>query len=430
MRKMSQPEQKKMLRALDKAADYTKEGMQPDDALTKVAEEYQLAAPMVERVCEAYNKANAVAYMKSAPENKRAEVYPIVKIANVMNNIYGIKEKKAEEISFKKKNYTPAIRIEKPMDKSASRETDKKLHNPVSLPGLAVLLEQCRGTLQKMGAEADDARTKAEFRVRRDLDEVTEQVRKLVGRSQLKKTAQLIVDGFGEKEGHIVINAINANIDDPSRYLPSLEKKAQAVILPDTPLFNKVAELIEHRDMMKEAQNAADERREVIGQAIGQLIHNPLANRLFDVPTGGDTDSPHIDATTGMTGEWDAYEKDLKSRRMLYDLMLNDDEIKSYSPLKVRDTYNDIVETFPELTKQRKIVRAILRKSLAQGGNMDIYEIKDLISAGKEKQQGAKEGAFARKGLTDAINSTNSKMEGSGNDKSADFITQVANITV
>ena len=93
---------------------------------------------------------------------------------------------------------------------------------------------------------------------------------------------------------------------------------------------------------------------------------------------------------------------------MLYDFMLNDPDVSSYSPLKVQDTYNDIVETFPELAKKRKIMRAVLRKSLAQGGNLDIYEIKDLIGANKDLTQQRALHSAGRKELKGNLSSRSS----------------------
>jgi hypothetical protein len=411
MNKMSQPEQRKMLKALNKAADYTKDGMSPDEALTKVAKEHDLNGPKIERLCEAYNKANAVAYMKSAPSDKRAENYPIAKVANVIENIFGIQEKAAEEITFSKRNYAEEgfVPVEKPMDKAAS---EKERRSNISPQSIAASMEIMKGQLERLEKRANDNRMRAERDVKNALNDLTAEVQRVPstesGRKKLNKIAQIVVDAFGEEEGHIVINATNANIDDPTRYMPCLEKKAQAVVMPNDSMFNKVKDLLEKRaHMLKMQKIAVDAEQMANEQALAAAVSpkfNPLIRMVGDLPglTGSPTD-PHMDVATGMTGEWDAYAKDLKSRRLLYDMMLNDEEISAYSPRDVQRTYNDIVETFPELADKRKILRAILRKSLAQGGNMDIYEIKDLISTGKESISRDESIAKAKQQLADNI---------------------------
>ena len=406
MERMSKIEQRKMLKALDKAADYTKDGLSPDDAITKVAEEFQLSAPKIERLCEAYNKANAVAYMKTAPEDRRADNYPLAKIANVVNNIYGTVEKEASEIEFRKVNYA-----EKALGKVAQglRKTASEKKSDVTPDQLARLAEIHLGQLQKYASEMSREKTKAEYAVKTDLDVLVDRIRRVPatesGRKELNKYAQDTVNAFGEKLGHVVINAINAELEDPGRYMPCLEKTAKAVVLGDDPYYKTLHRLVDNREKMVHFQKLAEEGTEDLANGIG-LLNSSLMALPSIMPTPED---PHMDVNTGFTGEWDAYAKDLKSRRLLYDLMLNDDEIKSYSPRKVREVYNDVVETFPELAAKRKILRAIMRKSLAQGGNMDIYELKDLISASKEHSHGRSLDTIARGNLADSISSGNSK---------------------
>ena len=404
MEKMSKTEQRKMLKALDKAADYTKDGMSPDQALTKVAKEYDFNAPRIERLCEAYNKANAVAYMKTASEEDRAENHPIANINNVISNIYGEQEKTASELVFKKRDYA-SIQYTESMGKTASEFVPK---TNITKQSIGYALEAIQGQLERLTKHAEEKRVKAERKVTNGLNELTGEIQKIPltrqGRKQLEKIAQYMVDAYGEERGHLLINAVNANIDDPDRYMDCMPKKAKAVVLPSEKIYKIASQLMDDREHMLEMQKMAADSIEVADRAVGKVADNRLAAVLEDLPALLKAPSePHMDISTGMTGEWDAYAKDLKSRRMLYDMMLHDEEIKGYSPRKTQAAYNDIVETFPELAQKRQILRAMLRKSLAQGGNMDIYEIKDLITAGKEHLNKGKTNAETRNRLSSNI---------------------------
>jgi hypothetical protein len=280
---------------------------------------------------------------------------------------------------------------------------EKKTHNPIHRKSVARSLDIIKGQMEKISKRVSDDKMKAERAVTNGIDAFTAAISKVpantrVGKNELHKIAQNLADALGEENAHIIINAANANGGDPVRYMECLPKRAHATILPSKPIYKIAKKLIDDRDNMIEMQKAAND--EVLD------MFSPLSDTVGSLPAlSSAPDKVHMDLSTGMTGEWDAYAKDLNSRRMLYDMMLNDEEISAYSPRKVQTAYNDIVETFPELSKQSKILRAILRKSLAQGGNMDIYEIKDLISAGKEKSSSDKEGVMGRSALNESINS-------------------------
>ena len=374
---MPKKDQRRLLRALNDAADYTKDGLSPDEALAKSAKEHQLRSPMVQRVVEAYNKANAVAYMKSAPADSRADDYPVADLSKVATIIFGIDDKQPELI-IKEANYRELDRLA-PMDKEAEAHTSTPHKNKVTAETIAKGLEKLGSQGRAIINRTKSRLTRMEARSKRLLTSMAMDTAGL-DRRALEKTAHNLVNAFGEEAGHAIADAVNAVGENPHKYIPKLEKSAKAVLLPDTSFYKAAKELLINKDRLEGM------RKEAADDAGGlSFLNNPLLNSVADLTTlTSDAKEPHLDSNTGMSGEWDAYTKDMDSRATLYDLMLNDPEISAYSPRKVRDTYNSVVETFPELAQKKSITAAILKKSLAQGGDLDIYEIKDLIGAGKD----------------------------------------------
>ena len=418
MEQMSQEGQRRMLKALDKAADYTQDGLSPDAAIIKVAQEFELEAPMIERVCEAYNKANAVAYMRSAPENERAGNYPLAKISSVMGAVYGVGDKQAEESDIKVKDYASAYAKStdpKRMEKTASAEVFADRPPVVATPqAIRASAEKLLGQMHKLSARTKDNMVKATWNVQKGLEKIAELVEQVpatrAGKKRLEKISMTLSNALGESDAHMLVNAVNAISRDDARAIPTMPKTASAVVIGNDPICMKAVALMEERRKMVAFQEMEKESATIVDPANVASMGAPLQDVLRLPGVLPEPADIHMDITTGKTGEWDAYAKDLNSRRLLYDLMINDPEISMYSPGKVQGMYNEVITTFPELAAREPILRAILRKGLAQGGAFDIYEIKDLLSAGKELSDTSKSQAEARKQTTEA----SSKSRGGG----------------
>ena len=88
MEKMSEREEKRIMGALERAVTMTNGGMNPNDALSKVAEAERFTAPVVQRMVEAYNVSKTLAHMKNASGPSRADSFPLADAEKVLRHIY------------------------------------------------------------------------------------------------------------------------------------------------------------------------------------------------------------------------------------------------------------------------------------------------------------------------------------------------------
>lgn len=77
MKDLSKSDEQKALTALETAIEHVGEGMTPNDALTKVAEENKLTAQMTQRMIEAYNVSKTLSHLKNADGEKRADSFAV-----------------------------------------------------------------------------------------------------------------------------------------------------------------------------------------------------------------------------------------------------------------------------------------------------------------------------------------------------------------
>jgi len=393
MEKMTEKRQRVLLKAIDKATDYKIEGMSGVDALAKSAEEYNLNPSEVVRVCEGYNKGNAIAYLSTMGVEKRASAHELIDAKAVVAKIYKPIEKTASEITFKTKDYR-ADYFRKPMAKTASVATKKPFarrgRSPLAAEALYADMEKYAGERELVTRELRDDVAKQKRIVMSSLNKIAGICMEKSPR-QLNKIAENLTIAHGSS-AKFLINAVNGkNNRYPNHYLPTVEKKAHAIFLPNEPIYKLATELLEATNAYGHAleKKAADEDQIIGGMA--DLVDTVTDPSRIKTPYKGDA----IDAETGMNKEYDIISKEIGSRENLYGLM-TDRDFTAYSPLELKKTYNHLIEAYPGLAKNKMYLKAVMKKVMAQGGDMDIYELKDLGAAHKDMATTRKEETASR----------------------------------
>jgi hypothetical protein len=447
MEKMSKDNERKLLKALDKAATMSIGNSDPDDVLIKVATEYKLTPPELSRVVEAYNKAKSVAYLKKAAAEDRAADFPIADMSKISGRIYGM-EKIESEAVIPLRDYA-SMYFGQPLEKTAAEEDkrtfaqkylfNKDTHKEIiggaakkvagigkhvvdkakeissDLKKPAETYADLRGIEHKAGERVatpraresvwkeamdhfhvqDHIKTILTNRVRETMNKRACELKKIAEYCEhfrpadLVKVARTLVNGYGEKHAEEMINELNMNMKC-NRLPRNIEKTAHAVIFPCSEPYLSLSKIAALSTTLATAKKDLDwfvKEAEDEGP-------NALAKRLGDVTqflgSGEKARKDNIDINTGMPTEWDNYLKELNSKRMLYNLYRSDPVIQSYPLYDVADTYNEVLNTTPSLADNKAWMRAALRRSLTQGKAVDPFEIKDMLMANKEKTVGAK----------------------------------------
>ena len=88
MEKMDRATEARLLSSIEKAIRLTKEGMESNKALLKIASEDRLHPEIVKRMAEAMNVSRTRAYMQATPTEKRADSFPLVDASWVIDQMY------------------------------------------------------------------------------------------------------------------------------------------------------------------------------------------------------------------------------------------------------------------------------------------------------------------------------------------------------
>ena len=79
------------------------------------------------------------------------------------------------------------------------------------------------------------------------------------------------------------------------------------------------------------------------------------------------------------SGEHMADMRKIDAETLLHDMLYNDDAFQTYQPSQVIDSYNQLSTLGPRLSGQPAIMRPLVRKMLAQQGQLDPHDIEQII---------------------------------------------------
>jgi cytochrome c556 len=511
MEKMSKRDEKKLLTALDKAANLSRSGLEPNHVLTKVAREFKLTPQEICRVTETYNKAKSVAFLKSASSDFRANDFPLADSDTVIKSVYEKtasetkqsttipmkdyaamcsytevekvaeyqgpgpneptvmqrimmdieanperKEELIEELkeaygipeatvdtddqgrvtNFKFSEITKVPSYNKTASEPWSRETALQematlAGKPVSyyshpnpndpndvptddqIKGALTMMRKhygsqqktaressCRrdtGSIWKEAMEFEDLQKKTRKDIsdryaatRNDLEHSMRKVAEYCESSHnkdLTKVARMLVNAYGE-QGHKFVDDVNNRMSKPK--LPKLEKTAHAAMFPVGEPYVSIANaFVQGQKLVKIAKDLEYFDKQADSSVIKALQMSSILKELSKGPAKIKPD--FIDARTGMNPEWDNYLKALKAKKMLYNLYRFDPIIKSYPLDDVTNIYNEISDLTPTLSDNKAWMRSALRRMLTQGGAVDPFELKDMMTSEKERATTAKD---------------------------------------
>jgi len=381
MEKMSKNNEKKLLRALDKAANLSRSGLEPNHVLTKVAGEFQLTSSEICRVVETFNKAKSVAFLKSASSDIRANDFPLADSKEVVKNIFGEQEKTADVKDIPLKNFAAMCSYEKGCEKVASEKTETVRERSCdrdkgSIWKEAMVYAETQKSL-KQDLLDDYAST------RQTLEKSMLKIAKhceFARDKELKKVARLIINSYG-KQGENFIDDINQRMLKPS--LPKVEKTAFAAMFPVGAPYIDIAEAFTSGEKLVKIAKNIDYFDKQAGGDIISALGGKAIDEVLKAPKK--TSPAYIDPRSGLSPEFDNYLKSLQAKKMLYNLYRFDPIIKSYPLEDVTDMYNEISELTPSLSNNKAWMRAATRRMLTQGKAADPFELQQMMSGEESK---------------------------------------------
>jgi hypothetical protein len=427
MRRISNQTEAKLTEALEQVTDLVNDGEHPTAAIIKVASDNQILPGHIRLIVQAYNNGRTAVQRKSADDlYEKIATFPIADAKEVLEALYPEDGKVVAE-----KQATDAVSEDYSRSPSWLRDRERQ----------ARLVQTKVASTQQPYVDPEHLRESAIFAIR-DLKTVEDRKRMMVS-SLRDKVASCVaelddyfrrvdaipfrdvsreVGAYYGKAGLDFLSCISQNNESITKRAsagfvsvnwnkaPFLAIKQGVMALQgharyraDLEAFQKDAttkiemltRLIDPKrpepKMTSVMEDFVEKQAAGVGDAIKAVFALELARKVVGkAPIVGQqkTDDEHLDDTVAKFSD-PGHESNLSNIRkqyMLSNLLANDDVISGYDPNEVVDSYNQLTQIAPRASSQEMLVRAMLRRSLAQG-QVDTHEVDQLTGIENQLKQ-------------------------------------------
>lgn len=408
----------KLLDALEKIGELVAAGKTPTEATTKVAAEQDISAGHVRLLAQAYNTGRTNAQRKSASSVlERAANFPLVDAAEVIHSLYPSQPKTAgvrlhETAVSADYARDPRTLLEPPLPevnfvvKAASTREPSRDDQTETLLSASVTAKQAVEKRRQEAAEWEQKQAQA-------LDDLVLYFRRLdrIPYQAVRKQAEAMLG----REGTAVL-------DKAAGVWPHMTKQAGTVdtVNWQAAPYSLITKYLQAARLCKEARAAQHKLEDQLGtgimQAAGKLFPKSAAKNydqslLAGTPVrtkqsfaglgqvlqavGMSTAGKALmergigaapKSTVSLRDETlqdisdplhEAKVDNARRQFLLSNLLANDPVLSGHDPEEVIDAYNQVTQLAPSASTQPMLVRALLRRHLAQG-QIDTHDVDQL----------------------------------------------------
>jgi hypothetical protein len=371
---MSKSQEDKLVNATQTAIQYTRDGLEPNQALEKVARDEQLSPEHIKRMTQGFNKAKSVHVMKEASQETRAQSFSLADSDKIINEIFAPREKVAST-TFEIPSVNLAERILRP------QEDLQKVASASIKEDIPVLTASSYHRKYRMHCDFMDNMVKVasneiathKLKMQEAFSAAADDVSRMHDK-EIQKVAQLVVNGYGPTYGNNILKIIGSQ---SRKDIQHRDKTASAAVFPNTACYSNIQKAYSHAHKMVDAEVW---KRHLTKEAgIGQtFLANAAAELVTDPLTGKQPTEPNAEVEMDLNAKHYNADKALQAKRALY-TMMNSDEFVPYDHSQVIKAWNSVSSEYPDLMQSSPAAaRKLMLENLEGVGARDISEIQQI----------------------------------------------------
>jgi hypothetical protein len=399
--KLTPAQESKLVDSVMAAIHMTNDGMNPNDAIVKVATDAGFNTRFVQRMIEAFNVSKNMKHLKAASGDARAASFPIADPEIILKKLYP--DVISTPAETKQSSWEPEGTImsdERVFDLEHAPTASGAGKETTTIPDVNMLVTGAYKQLSRLRKDAEVSKDRASA-ARLGLSEAIEKLAdyfKLSSREPFEKLEAAALEVYGNDSKPVLDFVWELARCDARR--SAGEKRASGpskVIAGDRTPYKLLAVVMakraEYSDLaVKYAHAASTEKgyRKALEQRLSNFkcAAGPLG-MLGPAVIGGmvtkymdpDVEGKPLDLESAedlmFTPEYEAERKAIKSQVMLHDFMTNDAVISKAKPARVVRAFNDIASVAPRAVEAPMIMRGLVRRVI-EGDVMDPYELANL----------------------------------------------------
>lgn len=374
MNKISQSEERRLVRAVEHAIELTNNGMNPDEAIQKVASEEKYSPPFVRKMCEAFNVSKARAHGLSKDAEVRTKEYSLANPDFICDKLFSLPQKEAEAVSLPKASLRSIKATDKALQKAAEAGIERVNRYARMAPeAMYDMVQSCRGAHQLLITNF----AKEAYSQQSNLRDMINKLGMAMGMmtpEKRTKFCRLVVNGYNETGPQLLKQAAaaaNVNVDG------MLEKTAATAMFPCednyvlvTDIHNTIEKCLftlnKSAEVQKYASSIIDsllEGASDMAGSVGGLAHGKKGPAISNYGAEASLDPEFFNAL-----------KEVDTRRNFANLMLYDPELSQYNMSQLVDAYNNAVQRVPEASERLPVLKTMMLQHLNSGGISDVFQ--------------------------------------------------------
>ena len=335
--------------------------------LRKVAAARQLKPPEIQLVAQAFNQSKTAAVLKREKDPKaRAATFDLANAAQVIQDLY-----------------TPSVSVEKvacelpptdfgiavPLQKTASDSKEKA--DAVTVRQAASWLHDFRLVLKQAAERLEQTTRGLSIQLMNQIRDVSPAFRHLP-EGQLRKTAQLIVNGYPRTGGKFleVLRTVSG------LKIPVVEKTAFAAMFPAQEPFLAVTTIHDTAERLTQSRQAEDLLKKEASGFFQEYAANALANVTgqgvgspLQEFAGGSSSEPVVDSSVVNRL------REIDQKKAFFDLILHDRDLQQYELPELVSAYNDAAATNPDVFESPAVLKNLMLRFVETGGVRDVHQM-------------------------------------------------------
>jgi hypothetical protein len=399
---MSKMDEAKLVDSVIAAIKQASAGMDPTDAIIKVATDCGYNKDYTARMVEAFNVSKAIKHRKEARGDQRADAFPIADVDKVMAAMWP--DNVATPAEQKSASWEPSgtnMSDERHFDVEHAPKLDTgSIGNTWDSQDIDILMKRACNHLYKMEHDLEEAR----FQVANAKEGLVGAISKLA--SYFRNMTHEPFDSVEAASLQYWGNDVKPLFDmvwDSSNRKAFHEKRASGpskVCYKDATPYVLTEQAIDAKNNYSEwsqkfaaMKEMTDDYRDKLGlrmrvlskyAAVGGGFFPLLAGAAINEASKKGLISKSTDERQSMENQalppdYEAERRAIIAQTMMHDFMTRDPVLSKANPKDLVSAYNDVVSMAPRIAEQPAAMRGVLRKAI-ESGSLDPYELSNLIN--------------------------------------------------